>query len=291
MFKITDPTILKVFNSLSLYGNTAVFGGYIRDTLLGINPKDIDITTNAPLERVVSLFPYANTRTSLSGHTIVSFTLNKKSFEIVPTDEQLTQKALLADLNINSLMYNGEEIIDPTNSQSDFQRKVITGLGNNFYNSVQVSPFIWFKPITLCASTGFSIDTELLNVLLDNKNLIYSINPSIKAQDAYRILDRPYTLNALLYLSEIELIRKFSVKFDPKPLMTSAFQKNYHLQLVLLSYATSFDTINDFVELFHLPSMLKSNFRTLISLLNNEAQTTNYTFLNQKLLIERTLKI
>ncbi len=291
MFKITDPSILKVIHSLSQYGNTAVFGGYIRDTLLGINPKDIDITTNAPLEMVISLFPHANIRESLSGHTIVSFTLNKKSFEIVPTGGQLTQKALLADLNINSLMYNGEEIIDPTNSLSDFQRKVITGLGNNFYNSVQVSPFIWFKPITLCASTGFSIDITLLNVLLNNKNLIYSINPSIKAQDAYRILDRPYTLNALLYLSEIELIRKFSVKFDPKPLMTSAFQKNYHLQLVLLSYATSFETINDFVELFHLPATLKSNFRTLISLLNNEAQTTNYTLLNQKLLIERTLKI
>ncbi|MFP3727099.1 hypothetical protein U8V72_18135 [Priestia filamentosa] len=289
MFQINDSTINNVFNSLLEHGNSVIFGGYIRDTLLNIEPKDIDITTHLSMQDVCNLYPHATVRESISGYTIISFSVNKRSFEVIPTLEDFNQKSYHADLNLNSLLFDGENLIDPTNSLPDFETKVIHGLGGNFLKSVTISPFIWFKPITLSASTGFKISDSLLNTLSRNKELISHINPSIKAQDAYRILDKPYTILALQYLASLGLVAPFKAKYSPKQLEVPALQKNYYLKLVLLSYATSFKTISDFIDLFKLPELIKNNFITLISLLEGTTTTSDYKLLNQKILIEHLI--
>lgn len=289
MFEIKDQVVLEVLYSLQTYGEAAIFGGYIRDTLLNIQPKDVDIATSLSAEEVISLYPKAHLRESLSGYTIISFTIQGRIFEVVPNSENLLDKSLNADVNINSLIFDGESLIDFSNSLPDFEKKIIRSLNDKFKYHVHTSPFIWFKPIRLSSVTGFTLDKNLINILKETKEIINLINKSIKIQDGYKILNGNYAVLALSQLSEIGLLTPFKLSFDPNLITLPNLQSDYHLKLVIFAYATSYSTITDFLELFDLPQHIKSNFHTLISLLNEETTTTNFKLLNQKLLLQRLL--
>ncbi|PFJ31067.1 MULTISPECIES: CCA tRNA nucleotidyltransferase [Bacillus cereus group] len=290
MFELKDPIVTNVLHSLNQHGESAIFGGYIRDILLNINPKDIDIATTLSTEQVISIYPMANIRETISGYTIVSFTIKGRVFEIVPNSEDLLKKASDADLNINSLTYDGNHLIDATDSLKDFEKKTISSVNNNFEELVATSPFIWLKPFRLSSTTGFIIDKELLDTLEKTKSTLNLINKSIKTQEGYKILNSKYPLLSLKFLSKIGLICPFEIKFDPKSIILPNSQNNYHLQLIVFAYATSTHTINDFLTLYEFPESIKNNFYTLMSLLSGETSTTNFRLLNQKLLLERLLQ-
>lgn len=290
MFELKDPIVTNVLHSLNQHGESAIFGGYIRDNLLNINPKDIDIATSLSTEKVISIYPMANIRETISGYTIVSFTIKGRAFEIVPNSGDLLKKASDADLNINSLIYDGNHLIDATDSLKDFEKKIISSVKNNFEELVATSPFIWLKPFRLSSTTGFIIDKELLDTLEKTKSTLNLINKSIKTQEGYKILNSKYPLLSLGFLSKIGLICPFEIKFDPESIILPNSQNNYHLQLIVFAYATSIHTINDFLTLYEFPESIKNNFYTLMSLLSGETSTTNFKLLNQKLLLERLLQ-
>mgnify|MGYP003318695564 FL=1 len=55
--KILDPNALKIVKKLNKEGFEAyLVGGCIRDLLLGYEPKDFDVATNATPEQIQKLF-------------------------------------------------------------------------------------------------------------------------------------------------------------------------------------------------------------------------------------------
>ena len=76
-----DTTALEIAQRLKENGYKAYFvGGCVRDFLLGINPKDIDIATNARPHEIETIFPFTISVGKQFGVIIV--VQGKKQYEV-----------------------------------------------------------------------------------------------------------------------------------------------------------------------------------------------------------------
>ena len=140
----TYNAALKVVNELQSTGHTAYFvGGIVRDMLLGVESKDIDIVTSALPDVVDSLFKRTHHIGAAFG--IINVVEQGINFEVATfreereyndgrhpeevhytTDPKLD--AVRRDFTINGMFYNPvtEEIHDFVNGQADLKRGILT---------------------------------------------------------------------------------------------------------------------------------------------------------------------
>ncbi len=153
-FKI-PAEIVNIAGNLQKAGyQTYLVGGCVRDLIMGREPKDWDITTNAKPEEIQKIFPdnvYENKFGTVGVKTnskeeklkiveITTFRLEGKYTDKRHPDEIKFAKTVEEDLarrdfTINALalkLINGiaDEIIDPFNGQQDIKNKIIRTVGN-----------------------------------------------------------------------------------------------------------------------------------------------------------------
>lgn len=124
-------------------------GGCVRDLLLGREPKDWDIATNAKPEEIQKLFPdsvYENKFGTVGVKTdsvnkqlkvveVTTFRLEDKYTDKRHPDEIKFAKTIEEDLarrdfTINALAFKNNEVIDPYVGQKDLKDKLIRTVGN-----------------------------------------------------------------------------------------------------------------------------------------------------------------
>lgn len=130
----------KIINDLQNENFEAyIVGGCVRDNILGIEPKDWDIATNAKPEQIKKIF--AKTVDTGLAHGTVTVILNKKHFEVTTyridgeykdcrrpenvffTDD-LLQDLSRRDFTMNAIAFN-QKYIDPFNGLQDIKNKLI----------------------------------------------------------------------------------------------------------------------------------------------------------------------
>jgi len=147
--------IINIAEKLQKAGFRAyLVGGCVRDLLLGKDPKDWDITTNANPEEIQKIFPdsvYENKFGTVGVKTdskeeklkiveITTFRLEGKYTDKRHPDEIKFAKTVEEDLarrdfTINAIALKltkeiADEIIDPFNGQQDIKNKIIRTVGN-----------------------------------------------------------------------------------------------------------------------------------------------------------------
>ena len=123
------PVIRPIINTLNLSGHAAyVVGGAVRDMLLGLDPSDVDILTDAAPEAVNRLF--AGRKIRQVGRTFEISLINGvevASCRSTP-DAKFPEADLgMRDFTINSMAWDpfSGTLIDPFNGQRDLADKVI----------------------------------------------------------------------------------------------------------------------------------------------------------------------
>lgn len=170
-------------------------GGCVRDSILGREPQDWDITTSARPEQVKSLF--ARTVDTGLQHGTVTVLLGNESFEVTtfridgryedsrhPTEviftPSLEEDLKRRDLTINAMAYNDSRgLVDIYGGMEDIGRKVIRCVGRPGERFEEDALRI-LRAIRFSAQLGYSIDTE-------TRNAISVFAPSLKNISAERI--------------------------------------------------------------------------------------------------------
>lgn len=152
-----------------------VVGGCVRDSLLGKEPKDWDITTSAAPEVVKSLFK----KTIDTGiqHGTVTVRLNKESYEVttyrvdgeykdsrrpesVEFTSNLEEDLLRRDFTINAMAYNDRVgVVDKFNGIEDLENHVIRCVGNPTERFSEDALRI-LRAIRFSAQLDFEIENE-----------------------------------------------------------------------------------------------------------------------------------
>lgn len=150
-------------------------GGCVRDSILGREPNDWDITTSALPERVKELFP----RTIDTGikHGTVSILIGKETYEVttyrvdgkysdsrhpdsVSFTRSLTEDLKRRDFTINAMAYNDREgLVDRFDGAGDLERHIVRCVGVAHERFGEDALRI-LRAVRFAAQLDFTIDTE-----------------------------------------------------------------------------------------------------------------------------------
>jgi len=136
-----------ILQTLSDAGHQGVVvGGCVRDSLMGITPKDWDIATSAQPEEVKAIFRH--TVDTGIAHGTVSVLINRKAYEVTtfridglyidgrrPTEVTFTtdleEDLSRRDFTMNAIAYSPQiGIVDPFKGYADIQQKIIRCVGH-----------------------------------------------------------------------------------------------------------------------------------------------------------------
>lgn len=169
-----------------------IVGGCVRDSLLGIAPKDWDITTSAkPDEIIISFQGYRTINTGLK-HGTVTVLINKKPIEIttfridgkytdnrrpdsVTFTDNLSHDLNRRDFTINALAYNRNGIVDLFGGIEDIKSKMVKCVGEPDERFNEDGLRI-LRALRFASVLEFKIDNNTSLSILKNKMLLTNIS-------------------------------------------------------------------------------------------------------------------
>ena len=141
-----SKSLQKLANRFAKQGfHLYIVGGFVRDTLLGLNPTDIDISSNMSIESVINICKTLKFDCKIINKTLGTLQIKstKESFEYTrfridsygnghtPTSvefvDDINIDALRRDITINSIYYDisADQIIDPLGGRNDLAKNLI----------------------------------------------------------------------------------------------------------------------------------------------------------------------
>lgn len=206
-------------------GFTAYFaGGCVRDALMGQQPKDYDIATNAIPAQLISLFPHAH---SVGAHFGVIVLRSKGStYEIATfrTDgsysdgrrpETVTfstpqEDAQRRDFTINGLFYDPEtdQVIDFVGGQEDLRAGLLRAIGEPVAR-FREDYLRLLRAVRFATSLGFEIEPATWQAVQTCAPQLGCISQERIRDEFNRILLHPYRVRGFDLLVESGLMAQF----------------------------------------------------------------------------------
>ncbi|MDV4151685.1 CCA tRNA nucleotidyltransferase [Clostridium sp. AL.422] len=212
-------------------------GGCVRDSILGLNPKDYDITTSAKPENTISLFK----KTIPTGlkHGTVTVLINSNPYEVTTfrTDgnyldnrrpstvnfvTDIKEDLSRRDFTINALAYNEiNGLIDYFNGVNDIENKIIKCVGDPD-KRFKEDALRMLRAIRFSCQLSFDIDTNTLNAIKNNSLLITNISKERIRDELCKILLSPNPSKGLEIMKDTKLLEivlpdiNALVDFSPK---------------------------------------------------------------------------
>ena len=201
---LISPSALKVMHRLHSKGYEAfLVGGGVRDILLGHQPKDFDIATNAHPEQVHALFK--NSRLIGRRFKLVHILFGREMIEVATFRGQASEQnekqsehgmllrdnvygtieedAIRRDFTVNSLYYSPKDfcIYDYLNSLNDIQDKQLRLIGDP-ETRYREDPVRMLRALRFASKLGFEISPE-------TRDPIYEYAPLLGNIAAARLFD------------------------------------------------------------------------------------------------------
>lgn len=184
-----------------------IVGGCVRDHILGMKPKDWDITTSALPEDVKSLFPH--TFDTGIAHGTITVVINHCNFEVttyridgeykdnrhpeeVIFTDKLSGDLSRRDFTMNAIAYNDPKgYVDLFGGIEDIHKGIIRGVGIPA-KRFQEDALRMLRALRFSAQLGFDIEIDTLNALIDNAHLITNISIERIRDEFLKLLISPH---------------------------------------------------------------------------------------------------
>lgn len=183
-------------------------GGAVRDFIMGIEPNDFDITTNATPKEIKNVFvDYNQFVNSGFDHGTVSIIINDKTIEITTyrgDEDNLLSDLAKRDFTINAIAYNknrgfiGQMEDDKIVGIEDIKYKVIRCV-NSPRDRFNEDPLRILRALRLAITLDFNIENFTKKLMFYYKDLLKNVSIERIREEFNRIIVSP---NAPKYLHE-----------------------------------------------------------------------------------------
>jgi len=190
-----------------------VVGGCMRDAILGREPKDADIATNAPIEVMVKLFPDAKVvfpekyqvvrlEFDFIHIEVVRMRRDVKSLgrqaEVEFTDD-IEEDLRRRDFTINAIALDPSvpAIIDPFDGMGDLFSKTIRAIGDPQMRFIEDHLRI-LRAVRLAAQLGFEIEQKTAEAIRMLSALVADLSPQWLWRELSKGMEKPAQLKKLL---------------------------------------------------------------------------------------------
>jgi len=179
-------------------------GGSVRDLLLGAQPKDFDISTDARPHRIMSLFPNSGRVGAHFGVVLVRDALAQVEVATFRSDSDYTdgrhpesvhfesdprQDVLRRDFTINGLLMDPAtgHVLDYTGGRADLERRVVRAIGDPAVR-FREDHLRLLRAVRFAARLGFAIDPATFAAIQRDHALILKVSAERIRDELARIL-------------------------------------------------------------------------------------------------------
>ncbi|MGN0599323.1 MAG: CCA tRNA nucleotidyltransferase [Oscillospiraceae bacterium] len=213
--------VKKILNALEKSGYEAyIVGGCVRDSILGKDPRDYDVTTSALPEEVKACLVGFNvietglkhgTLTVVSGDDYVEVTtfridgeyLDHRRPESVEYANNLADDLSRRDFTINAMAYNAKiGIVDNYGGQKDLFRQVVRCVGNPCIRFDEDALRI-IRALRFASELGFEIDLPTENAIHEMKNLLLNVASERLAKEFELLIMGSSPANVLVSFADV----------------------------------------------------------------------------------------
>ena len=215
------PHIEKVLSVLHADGHKAyAVGGCIRDSIMGRNPYDWDVTTSALPEQTMNCFSEYKMIDSGLKHGTVAVIIGKEVVEITTfrtestySDNRHPDKVSFVkdvkddlsrrDFTVNAMAYNYEEgLIDPFGGMEDIEKRIIRCVGKAEKRFSEDALRI-MRAVRFSSVLDFSIEKETAECIHNQKHLINNVSVERINTELSKLLCGKNVFNVLMEFSDV----------------------------------------------------------------------------------------
>ncbi len=201
-----------------------VVGGCLRDVLLGRDPADWDLTTDAPPDRIQSLFPrslYENrfgtvvVRHARGQYEITAFRRDveysdHRHPDSVEFGDSIEEDLARRDFTVNAMAWGGrpaEEslFVDPHGGRADLARRALRAVGDPDRRFGE-DALRMVRAVRLAATLGFEIEAETLASIGRNAELARHLSGERIAAELFKLLAAPRPSVGLRLMTQTGLL-------------------------------------------------------------------------------------
>ncbi len=202
-------------------------GGCVRDLLIGKQPKDWDITTDAHPTEIESLFAetYLNNDFGTVGVVTESEDPTLKVIEVTPyrTESEysdarrpdsvefgvsLTEDLKRRDFTVNAIAYRlkDESLVDLFGGEADIAHKRLRAVGKPAERFAE-DALRMMRAVRLAVELGFVIEGETMNAILENSSNLSRISKERIRDEFSRILESKQPMQGIIFLEKLQLLQ------------------------------------------------------------------------------------
>src|SRR3989344_7479536 len=203
-----------------------IVGGCVRDFLLGADPKDWDVTTNAKPEEIMAVFPdsfYENNFLTVTVRTgnadaalaeieITTYRSEAKYSDKRHPDEVTYAKTLEEDLSrrdftVNAMaMGTDKKVIDPFLGQEDLKKKIIrtVGVADERFGEDALR---MLRAVRLAATLGFDIEKNTVEAIKKNSIWLEAVSQERIRDELVKILMGDHPMPGIERLRELGRVK------------------------------------------------------------------------------------
>lgn len=249
-----------------------VVGGAVRNLLLGKQNDNWDFTTNATPEQILAIFPdayYHNTY----GTVTVADKQNGLLLEATPfrtegeykdsrhpekiawaktLDEDLSRR----DFTINSIAYDGRNILDPYGGQKHLAEKLIVTVGDPDRRFGEDALRL-MRAIRFASQLGFLIEEKTRASITQNAHLIKNISWERIRDELLKIIASDHPAEGVLFLHNTGLLKHILPELEQCFAVPQKSPMRHHIydvgthSVMALKHCPSLDPVTRLATLLH----------------------------------------
>ena len=293
----------KIVEVLQREGHEALFaGGCVRDSILGIDPKDYDVATSATPDQVQKIFGAGKTLaigksfgvitvigSHSSGHIEVatfrrdggySDGRRPDSVEFTNAEEDARRR----DFTINGMFYDPvkEEVIDFVGGKSDLESKVVRAIGVA-EERIEEDKLRMLRGVRFASTYGFELEMETKEAIRRQAHEINVVSPERIGAELRRMIGHHRSQQAMQLLLATELWHEIL----PNPEELQPYDWSLNLQL-LSNLDSDFET--NLAASLYKTGFSALQIRNAWRLKNDEVARTDW-ILQQTPLLSRAIEL
>lgn len=221
--------IKEILNILNTHGKGYIVGGYIRDYLLGLTPKDCDFCTDIDYSKLKDIFKDYLPKEIGKAFGIIQIVYNGKSYEIAKLRKDVTftsfrniaevefindiyEDLKRRDFTVNAIAYNGSNLIYLSQVEiDDIKNRVLRFVGNG-KKRIEEDPLRILRGIRIAGEKKLLILEKTKQEIKECKNEIKRVSIERVQDEFFKMLKGENSSNSFKSLYELGVFEELFPK-------------------------------------------------------------------------------